>query len=435
MTPPEAKVTIIGIGGDGLAGLTARARALLTGAEVVFGSENALNLVPELAAERHPLGPDLQSAVNALTDFFKRPRRGIILATGDPLFYGVARYLCDRLGKEHFEVLPHVSSMQLAFARIKESWEEAYLTNLATHPLETVLDRIRTADTVGLFTSEQEDPPSVARQLLVRGLDYFRAYVCENLGGPDERVTHGELSDIAGMEFAPLNVLILKRKPGRPDRPATPDTFLRFGNPDDAFAQSRPKNGLITQAEVRCLALAQMGLRPGDVVWDVGAGSGSVSIEAARLCEPGTVYAIEQDAADYHLILANADTFGVRNLKAVHGTAPAVFAGLPAPDAIFVGGIGREVARLLEAAFTSLRPGGRLVVNVAMMESLAAIYAALKELAASAPAAAAGLRPTVQVLLVNVARGVEQWEALRFESVNPTFLLSVTRGILASGGR
>jgi precorrin-6Y C5,15-methyltransferase (decarboxylating) len=433
---PEAKVYIIGIGGDGLAGLTTRARDLVNRADVVFGSEQALQLVPELPGERRTLGPELQAAVALLADFFKRPRSGVILATGDPLFYGIARYLCDRLGKERFEVLPHVSSMQLAFARIKESWEDAYLSNLATHPLETVLDRIRTADTVGLFTSEEQDPPFVARQLLARGLDYFRAYVCENLGGPDERVTQGELGDIAGMEFAPLNVLILKRKPGRPDRPAATDHFLRFGNADDVFAQSRPKCGLITQAEVRCLALAQMNLRPGDVVWDVGAGSGSVSIEAARLCEPGMVYAIEQEASDYHLILANAEKFGVRNLRAIHGSAPTVFSGLPAPDAIFVGGVGREVARLLEAAFASLRPGGRLVVNVGTLESLTGIYEVLKRLAS----VSAGLQPdgsalearsasegTVQVLLVNIARGVEQWEALRFEAVNPTFLLGVSR--------
>src|SRR5205085_11909742 len=114
-------------------------------------------------------------------------------------------------------------------------------------------------------------------------------------------------SDIATMEFDPLNVLILKRKPGRPDRQASPARFRRFGNPDDVFAQSRPKSGLITQAEVRALALAQLAIRPGDVVWDIGAGSGSVAIEAAQLSAPGTVFAIEQDAADYHLILANAE--------------------------------------------------------------------------------------------------------------------------------
>ena len=181
-------------------------------------------------------------------------KRIAIVAGGDPLFYGVARYLCDRLGKDRFEVLPHVSSMQLAFARVKETWEEAYLTNLPTHPLATVLDRIRTAETVGLFTSEQEGPAQIARQLLARGIDYFRTL---RLRKPRcaRRARHaGELSEIQDMEFAPLNVVILKRKPGRPDQPAAPGRTRRFGNPDDVFAQSRPKSGLITQAEVRAIA-------------------------------------------------------------------------------------------------------------------------------------------------------------------------------------
>jgi precorrin-6Y C5,15-methyltransferase (decarboxylating) len=412
----EPRIHIIGIGSDGLAGLTARARDILSGAEVLFGSPHTLSLVPELKAERHAIGSDLQETVAALTAVMGR-KRVAVAAGGDPLFYGVARYLCDRLGKDRFEVLPHVSSMQLAFARVKETWEEAYLTNLHTHPLDDVIDRIRTAETVGLFPGEHEGPAEIARRLLARGLDYFRAYVCENLGGPDERVTQGELSEIQGLEFAPLNVMILKRKPGRPDRPAPPGRFRRFGNPDDVFAQSRPKSGLITQAEVRALALAQMNIQSGSVVWDIGAGSGAVAIEAARLSEPGLVYAIEQDAADYHLILANAETFGVRNLKAVHGTAPAVFSGLPAPDAIFVGGTGKEVARLITAAWSALRPGGQLVVNVATLESLSAIHATLKELA-----------PSVRVLMVNVARGTEQLETLRFEAVNPTFLLATAKG-------
>jgi precorrin-6Y C5,15-methyltransferase (decarboxylating) len=415
VNPSEPKIHIIGVGSDGLGGLTARARELLLSAEVVFGSDQVLTLMPELKAERCQLGPDLHEAVATLSAQLGRKRLAIV-AGGDPLFYGVARYLCDKLGKDRFEVLPHVSSMQLAFARVKESWEEAYLTNLQTHPLETVLDRIRTAEVVGLFPGETEGPPEIARQMLARGLDYFRVYVCENLGGPDERVTQGELGEIAGMEFAPLNVVILKRKPGRPDRPASSARFRRFGNPDDVFAQSRPKSGLITQAEVRAIALSQLDVQAGAVVWDIGAGSGSVAIEAARLSEPGIVYAIEQDAADYHLILANAETFGVCNLKAIHGTAPAVFAGLPSPDAVFVGGDGREITRMLEAAWQALRPGGQLVANVATIENLSATHDALKQLAGS-----------VQVLMVNVARGTEQLETLRFESANPTFLLSVSK--------
>jgi len=416
VTATESKVHIIGVGSDGLTGLTARARELLTSADLILGSDNTLDLVGGVKGERYRIGPDLQEVVRTLEENLGR-KRMVVVAGGDPLFYGVARYLCDRLGKDRFEVLPHVSSMQLAFARIKESWEEAYLTNLATHPLEAILDRIRTAETVGLFTTEQDNPPRIARALLAQGVDYFRAYVCENIGAPDERVTQGELADIQGMEFAALNVMILKRKPGRPDVPRRPGRLRGFGNPDDIFAQSRPKSGLVTQAEVRAIALAQLDVQPGSIVWDVGAGSGSVAIEAANLAHPGRVYAIEQDAADYHLILANAETFGVHNLSAVHGTAPAVFSGLPPPDAIFVGGTGHEVARLLESAYKALRAGGRLVVNVATLESLGTTYAALKRLTSA-----------VQVLLINVARGTEQLETLRFEAVNPTFLLHVSKG-------
>ncbi len=411
----EPKIHIIGIGSDGLAGVTGRARELLTAADLVLGSDNALNILPELKAQRLRIGPDLGQVMQTLeTNLGKK--RMVVVAGGDPLFYGVARYLCDRLGKDKFEVIPHVSSMQLAFARIKESWEEAYLTNLATHSLDSVLDRIRTADIIGLFTSEEEGPPTIAKQLLARGIDYFRAYVCENLGAPDERVTQAELAEIQDIEFAPLNVMILKRKPGRPDQQRAAGCARRFGNPDDVFAQSRPKCGLITQAEVRAIALAQLDLSAESVVWDIGAGSGSVAIEAAQLAPLGMVYAIEQDVADFHLIEANAQTFGVKNLKAVLGSAPAVFGDLPPPDAIFVGGTGHEVARLLEAAYQALRPAGRLVVNVASLESLTATYHALKSLAGP-----------VQALLVNLARGTEQLETLRFEAVNPTFLLAVTK--------
>src|SRR2546430_7278216 len=169
MTQDPPKIHVVGVGGDGLAGLTSRARELVAGADLLVGSDGALRLLPEVNAERVRIGSDLGEVTERLRASFGQ-KRIVVVATGDLLFYGVARYLCDRLGKERFEVLPHVSSMQLAFARIKESWEEAYLTNLATHPLDSVLDRIRIAETVGLFTSDKESPPAIARALLVHGL-------------------------------------------------------------------------------------------------------------------------------------------------------------------------------------------------------------------------------------------------------------------------
>jgi precorrin-6Y C5,15-methyltransferase (decarboxylating) len=208
----------------------------------------------------------------------------------------------------------------------------------------------------------------------------------------------------------------LKRKPGQPDLPRQASQFRRFGNPDDVFAQAQPKSTLITQSEVRAISLAQLDIQPTSVVWDIGAGSGSVSIEAAQIAERGMVYAIEMDAADYHLIIANMELFGVKNLKPIHGVAPGVFADLPTPDAIFVGGTSREVSKLLQAAYHRLRAGGRMSVNVATLESLHTVYDALKSLGGR-----------VEVLLVQIARGITQIESLRFESANPTFLLTLTK--------
>ncbi|GBD37582.1 Cobalamin biosynthesis bifunctional protein CbiET [bacterium HR36] len=408
------KVYVVGVGADGWSGLTEYARRLLQQAEVILASDNVLPLLPRLPGETIAVGNDLARLVQLVQE--NLGKRTVVLASGDPLFYGVAKYLCDRLGKERFEIVPHVSTMQLAFARIKESWEDAYLTNLATHPLEEVLERVRTAETVGLFTTEKDDPAAVARALLQRGLDYFTAAVCENLGMPNERVTQGELYEIAEMEFAPLNVLILKRKPHPPQSPRRVSQYRRFGNPEEVFAQSQLKTSLITKAEVRAIALALLDLQPTSTVWDIGAGSGSVSIEAAQLAEHGLVFAIEQDAADYHLILANCERFGVRNVRAIHGTAPAMFRDLPRPDAIFIGGTGKEVTRLLEAAWEALLPGGRLVVNVASLDALTRMYETLRRFG-----------PPVEVRLIQIARGVEQFDSLRFDADSPTFLLFVAK--------
>jgi precorrin-6Y C5,15-methyltransferase (decarboxylating) len=305
------KIFIIGIGDNGAEGLTSQARQLLEQAELLVGADYTLALVPKSKAERLVIGADLDACATRLTN---ERRKVVVLASGDPLFYGVARYLCSKLGKDRFEVVPHVSSMQLAFARVKESWEEAYLTNLASRPLEAVIERVRSAEKVGLFTTDITPPSAVAKALLERKIDYFSGYVCENLGSPDERVTQGTLADLAEMEFSPLNCMILIRRPDAPDRPVDAQGRRLFGNPDEVFLQSKPKSGLLTPAEIRSVALAELDLGPSSVVWDIGAGSGSVAIEAAQIASGGRTFAIEMDAADHALILENAERCGVTNL-------------------------------------------------------------------------------------------------------------------------
>lgn len=408
------RIHIIGIGEDGLPGLTAAARKLVEEADLLLGEPHALDLVPAGGQARVALGTNIEDAVSRLQA--ASAERVVVLVMGDPLFYGVARYLCDKMGKDRFEVVPHVSAMQTAFARVKESWEEAFLTNLATHGVDSVLEQIRSAEKVGLFTSESWPPALVARTLLDHGIDYFTVYVCENLGAPDERVTQGELAEIAEQEFSAMNVMILTRKPHVPDRPVDAIGRRWFGNPDEMFLQSRPKRGLLTPAELRAVALAELDLGPASVVWDIGAGSGSVAVEAAQIAAQGAVYAIEMDPEDHQLIIENARRFGVTNLVPILGRAPEAWEGLPSPDAVFVGGSGRGISRLVDAAYQRLRQRGRLVATMGSIDNLAETHRLLH-----------GYSSHVKVWMFNIARGTFQLERIRFEALNPTFLVSVVK--------
>jgi len=412
----SATVSIIGLGDDGLDGASETVRKKILSADVLAGSDRALGLVSDTGARRIVLGADIDVAADELAEAADS-LRVVIVVGGDPLFYGLARFLCDRIGPERCEIVPHVSSMQLAFARVKESWDEAYLTNLANHSVDAVVERIRTAEKVGIFTTQDCGPEAVAQAVLDRRIDYFTAYVCENLGARNERVTRGSLAEIANQKFEPLNVMILVRDSETPDLPSDSPRLRIFGNPDEAFRQSRPKQGLLTPAEVRAVALAQMAIHPQSIVWDVGAGSGSVSVEAAMLAPAGRVFAIEQDAEDAELIRENAARFGVGNVQTIIGRAPEVWEDLPDPDAVFIEGSGREVSRLSALAFERLAHHGRFVASVRSIDGVHELRQTLGKTAAE-----------LGVWMINVSRGSNQLVRLRFEALNPVFLIAASKG-------
>jgi precorrin-6Y C5,15-methyltransferase (decarboxylating) len=410
----STKITIVGVGDDGSPGLSQQATEVIARATKLYGSTALLERFCDAAVDQQVLGPDLDRLASELES---APPGSVVLASGDPLFYGTARFLCERLGKETFEVIPHVSSMQLAFARVKENWDEAYLTNVANQPLDRIVEKIRTAEKVGLFTSQEVPPSRIAELLLSKGIYYFTAYVCENLGAPDERVTKCELNDLGLQKFAPLNVLVLLRHNGAPDQQVLTKNRRLFGNPDEFFKQSRPKRGLLTTSEVRSIALSEMNLRPNSIVWDIGAGSGSVAIEAAQIANQGKVYAIEMDAEDYGLMLENAKHFGVENLVGVLGQAPKAWEKLPDPHAIFVGGTGRAVTSIVQASWPRLQTGGTLVVNIMSIENVSDLQQYFVH--------DMGLEP--QLWMIQISRGTYQLEKHRFETANPSFLMKVTK--------
>ncbi|MBA61949.1 MAG: cobalamin biosynthesis bifunctional protein CbiET [Planctomycetaceae bacterium] len=394
--------------------MTSRATKLIESADLLIGPTFLTSLFAESVPECWDAGPSFDDIALRLEN--STNQQIVILAAGDPLFYGTARYLCDRLGKERFEVIPHVSTMQLAFARVKESWDEAYLTNLATQPLERVISKIRSAERVGVFTSADTTPSDLAVALLQARIDYFTAYVCENLGSPDERVTSGDLKDFVDTEFSLLNVMILLRNPDVPDRPTEMQGRRVFGNPDEIFLQSKPKRGLLTNSEIRVMALAELDLGPTSIIWDIGAGSGSVAIEAALLAPGGHVYAVEMDTGDYELIRENSIRFGLENVTAVLGQAPDAWSDLPAPDAIFIGGTGRQLVTIVSHALNRLKSGGRIVADMASIDNLYDVQAVLRKETGD-----------VNILMVNISRGNYQLERLSFDALTPKFLVSAIK--------
>ena len=420
----ENKVYVVGVGSDGISGLTPRAREILDGAELLIGTGRLLATIPEGRAERWAVNPG-KAEVLARVEAALSERRVVILASGDPGFFGIGKVLVGRLGTERVEIIPHLSSVQLAFARIKESWEDAIFLSVHGRSLEGIASAVQGKSKVSILTDDTNTPAAIARALLANGVAGYRAYVCENLGGPDESVRETDLAGLVNVASGPLNVLILLREEDEvasgasdaSERSVTPDVAIAHswphGIPDEEFHQRYPHRGLITKLEVRMVSLARLGLRESSVVWDVGAGSGSVAVEAAMIARGGHACAIERDAEGIGLILKNQAKFGARNLSVIHGEAPAALEGLPAPDAVFVGGSGGNLPAILDVVARELRPDGRVVINAATLETAGSAMAALRERGFVA-----------DVTLIQVSRGKEVAGMTRFEALNPIFIVA-----------
>ena len=206
----KESICIVGIGDDGVEGLTVSTVSIIKQADLLVGQSDLTKSFQSYVGDTWDPGSDYETLAIRLDSSVEQ--KIVVLAAGDPLFYGTARFLCDRIGKSRIRVIPNVSTMQLAFARVKENWDEAYLTDLGNQTIDHVVQKIRSAERVGIFTNSEKTPQALAASLLAARIDYFTVYVCENLGSPDERVTSGTLEDDAAQVFDSLNVMILVRR-------------------------------------------------------------------------------------------------------------------------------------------------------------------------------------------------------------------------------
>lgn len=418
---------IIGVLDNGADGLTPAALEHIKTAHVVIGGTRVLTLFTPL------LGPDaktfdLTGKLAQVPAWITQARadrlKVVVLATGDPLCHGVAQYLIGKLGSEACVVLPNVSTLQLAFARMGWAWQDAHIASVHSkdagewspgstpeHGLYSLLQDVQRHTLLGIFTSPENTPARIARMLLAERLDAdWRMSVVERLLQADERVVRDlTIADAAQQTFAEPNIVMLRRA-----------TVARgpvlLGLADESFEQRKPEKGLITKREVRAVSLARMQLRDDSVVWDIGAGSGAVGLEAARLCPRGHIYAIEKNTDDVAIAARNRERLRITNYSLLHAKAPQGMETWPDPDAVFIGGSGGELEELIALCLQRLKPDGWLVMNFVTLENQALALATLKACGA-----------VWDVAMLQAARSQPILDMHRLAAENPVWIISAKK--------
>ncbi|MET9768318.1 precorrin-6y C5,15-methyltransferase (decarboxylating) subunit CbiE [Streptomyces sp. NPDC006415] len=358
--PLPYPVAVVGIGADGWSGLTGTAREALREAEVLIGGARQLDLLPpDCAGVRVAWPSPLRPAVPRLLAEHGE-RRIAVLASGDPMFYGIGRALAEELGPQRLHVLPHPSSVSYACARLGWPLEDTEVVTLVGRPVSRLSASLYEGRRLLVLSADASTPATVAALLTAHGFGPSRLRVLEQLGGEGETYVDG----VAGTwEHPPgdrLNVIAIECRASA--------EALRLGTvpglPDEVYEH----DGQLTKRHIRAATLGTLAPAPGELLWDVGGGSGSIAIEWLRAHPSCRAVSVERDPVRAERITRNAERLGVPGLRVVTGPAPSSLAGLPSPDAVFIGG-GLTAPGLLGACWEALRPGGRLVANTVTLES------------------------------------------------------------------
>lgn len=415
-----AAVTIVGVGLDGCAGMTSAAVNAVSRSQVLFGAPRLLEVFPQFEGRRVLLKGKLFEVLDEVHELAIE-NDVCLLASGDPLFFGIAGLAYRKLGSENLRIIPNVSSMQLAFSAAGVAWSRAGLFSVHGRELFGLVSRLSEVSAAGILTDAESHPAGIASHLeefLGPQVGDWRAWVCEELGALDQRIrTFDDLRDLAKLEgasFADLNVLILERK----DRDWRPRAALGYVT-EENFARRMPKKGLITKREIRALTLANLRLRRDAIFWDIGTASGSVAIEAARLAPEGRILAVEVEAKSVAIAKENVRIHGADNVEVIAGRAPEVFGELlerGQPDAVFVGGSKGSMVDIVAEAYDALAYEGRLVVNAITLESVQAALNAFRVVE---------LEP--EVTLLQISRGAKLAHYLRYEALNPIHIIAATK--------
>ncbi len=439
--PAPPPILVIGMSAGGADSLPVKLVGRIATADLLVGGRRHLDYFSDFQGDSLPVGAKMNPVIERLDQAQKNRERAVVLASGDPLYYGIGATLRRHFPAEALEIIPAPTAFQLAFAALAEPWSDAALLSAHARPLADVVAKLvlpgsqrvgeprleqseatggfspsmLTAPKAAILTDNRHTPTAIAKALLQAGLiPETTCAICENLGSTAQRVVQTTLAEVDTQEYAPLNVFVVWNKwQGQPQEGA-PNRHIerkqsRIHSPglvDDVFSTS---GGQITKREVRLLSLANLALRPESVVWDIGAGSGAVAIEAARSQPTATVFAIEKRAEMCHHVRENLRRFPAPNVRLTAGTAPEDMAGWPDPDAVFIGGSGNRLAEIIDLVKQKLQVDGHLVVNLATLENLSIVRS---------------LMPDARVTQVQINHGVPILDMMRFDALNPVFIVT-----------
>ncbi|NPV73361.1 MAG: precorrin-6y C5,15-methyltransferase (decarboxylating) subunit CbiE [Pelotomaculum sp.] len=399
---------MVGIGPGSKEYLTPAAGTAVAEAEVLVGGKHALGLFSGLGKECYRIGRSLEEAISFI-EAARQERRVAVLLSGDPGFFSLLPHLRARLGEAGLRVIPGISSLQLACARLGLNWEDFCFVSVHGRGPEG-LEAACATPKVAVLTDPAFTPAFVCRYFLERGKKFRQVWVLTDLGLPGEEVTAVSLEEGAMLSGRGNSVVILLGEEAGRDSGQEEFGVLTPGLPDELFVRGE---AAMSQEEIRVLVLCKARLRKGMTVYEIGAGTGSWTVEVARLIAPGKVFAVEKDSAALALVRANLEKFRISNVVPVPGEAPGVCAGLPPADLVLIGGSGGRLREILVAARGWLRGRGLLVLTAVTPETFGTAWQILHE----------GGWQDQEAVLANLARVVQRGRTKIWQGENPVFIL------------
>jgi len=417
-----APIQVVGIGLSGRQSLVISVQAIIDRATILVGSLRHLDYFADHPAQQIPL-TDFAQGLQAIQQHLEQSPEAlvVVLTSGDPLFFGFGRLLLQTFTADQLCFHPHLSSVQIAFNRLKIPWQDAEIISVHGRSLTSLIAAWQKGTTkIAVLTDPNHTPAAIAKLFLSLDLPInYEFWVCENLEGEDERIQKFTPKRLINQQFSALNVLILLRQAQKKLDQVNLDTMPLVGLPDQAFHTFVDRPGLMTKREIRTIALAELHLLKDQVIWDIGAGTGSVAIEIARTTPSSQIYAVEKTALGAKLICQNCQHFQVNNVHVIHGQAPQALDNLPKPQRIFIGGSGGCLQEILNYCQIQLVPQGIIVLSIATLENfhLGVNWFNQRDW-------------SVEYLQIQLSRSVPVASLTRFTPLNPVMLVRARRNLI-----